>query len=168
MGESTALWASSENMSASTSSGWEGYPQDTQGRQGWERAHHAHLGQEGGCRTCRGQQGLNGNTHGHLPRGGGGGQPDSKPDWHETGHEGACFFDIGEFIDNKENGVDVLHGDVDILNEFWYGGVIRQKPEVARRAAELSIHGNHAEKVANGGKRAFTHMPSFIRQQAKV
>ena len=33
-----------------------------------------------------------------FPRGG---QSDGKPDWHKTGHEGACFFDVGEGVNNE-------------------------------------------------------------------
>ena len=97
-----------------------------------------------------------------------GSQSGGKPDWHKTGHEGVRFLNIGEFVDNEEDSIDILRGDVDILNKFREWGVIRQKPEVTRGAAKLLIHGYHAEEVADGGERGFVCMPSFIGQQAEA
>ena len=35
------------------------------------------------------------------------GQPGSKPDWYEGGHEYMHLLDVGKFINNKKKGVDV-------------------------------------------------------------
>ena len=93
-----------------------------------------------------------------FPRGG---QSDSKPDWHETGHEGTRFFNIWEGVYDKQHGVDVLCDDVDIVDEVRDWGVVRQKLEFTRRAVKLPVHSDHFEEVAYSGKGAFARRPRF-------
>ena len=56
------------------------------------------LGRKEVAESAEGSEGLMKMLTVVLPRGG---QSDSKPDWHETGHEGAHFVNVGEGVNDK-------------------------------------------------------------------
>ena len=115
-------------------------------------------GGKGAAESAEGGEGLMEMVMVILPRGG---QSDSKPDWHETGHEGTRFFDVGQGVYDEQHGVDILHDDVDVVDEVRDWGVVRHKPEFTSRAVELPMRRDHFEEVANSGEGAFACRSRF-------